>query len=824
MNGNQHNLSTQKWPGTAWINWLQISWTLYTVIVVLIVLMTGWDITIHFWETGNMWLAVWESNWFSWAIYGLMGWSYWQYRLQGKKPSVSTNNQKPFLSYLDRTTRKLFWRALLDYQHNGKANLGMEDLFQVFVKHQGGKLTCWRLNLTSNDIQVLLSESSEPATKALAQAFILAAQAQTPIDWSHLLKGIIMSSSNWAQLLKDKKIKLAEALAVVDWAKKDLGYRNNLPQSSLLRDLFVPRKNLNKTWTAKATPVLDRFSQSLTELAKLGYLTSARVRQTEVEQAIQVLSKSQQNSFILVGEPGVGKTAIVGDIALRMLKGDIPALADYKLISLDVGALIGASTNNFQQLFSQAIQEAASSGNTILFIGNLDQLGKAKSEEGFGLSAILLDALQNNHLQLIGTADPLNYKKYIENDSNLMNWFSRVNVTELDADEAVLVLEDLSSSIENRQGVLITLSAIKTAVQLSQQYIHTGKLPDKAEDLLDEATVYASRRHIGVVTDKEVGIVMSSKTNVPIGEIDKTEKDKLANLGNLIHERLIGQNEAVVAVVEALQRTRLGVSASGKRPIGTFLFLGPTGVGKTELAKSLAWGYFGDESKIIRLDMGEYQTRESVHNLLGAPMSTGDIALAGGSFTEKVKQTPFAVVLLDEIEKAHDEILNVFLRVLDEGKMTDNLGNEVDFTHTIIIATSNAEARYIEEAVNNKTPYKEVQAQLTQKLTQTEFKPEFINRFDGIIVFKPLTKAEIMQIAHLKINQLQERLKVNKNINLQITDDAIKALVDKGYNPAFGARPLERLIREKVETKVASTLLANESVDQVIVDRSDIVE
>jgi len=820
---SEYNSLTHRWPSAAWISWLQISWTITTIIAVVMIVMAVWEVGMNWWEMGNTWLAIWQSNWFSIAIYWLIGWGYWQYRLRGNKPSLSESNQQPFLTYLDQPTRKLFWQALLNYQRSNHKELTSGHLLQTIFKYQGGKLTSWRLNLTQLDIE-LLSQQTESANPALTQAFILAAQAQSSINWTHLLKGILMTSTNLAQLLKDRKIKLAEALAVVDWSKKGLNYNITMSYSGLLHDLFTPRKNLNKTWTAKATPVLDRFSQSLTELAKLGYLTSARVRQEEVEQAIQILSKSQQNSFILVGEPGVGKTAIIGDIALRMLKGDIPALTDYKLISLDVGSLIGASTNNFQQLFSQAIQEAASSGNTILFIGNLDQLGKAKSEEGFGLSAILLDVLQNNHLQLIGTADPLNYKKYIENNSNLMNWFSRVNVAELDADEAILVLEDLSSGIENRQGVLITLSAIKSAVQLSQQYIHTGKLPDKAEDLLDEAAVYASRRHIQVVTDKEVSMIMSSKTNVPIGEIDKKEKDKLANLGNKIHQRLIGQDEAVVAVVEALQRTRLGVSATDKRPIGTFLFLGPTGVGKTELAKSLAWGYFGDESKVIRLDMGEYQTRESVHNLLGAPLISGDLALAGGSFTEKIKQTPFAVVLLDEIEKAHDEILNVFLRVLDEGKMTDNLGNEIDFTHTIIIATSNAEARFIEEAVRLNTPYKEVQTQLTQRLTQTEFKPEFINRFDGVIIFKPLEREEIAQIARLKINQLQERLQTSKNINLQVSDAAINALVEKGYDPAFGARPLERLIREKVETKVANMMLLNEFINQVIVDLPDIID
>ncbi|HCR42271.1 TPA: hypothetical protein DIV45_02850 [Patescibacteria group bacterium] len=820
MTDMSHN-QIPRWPQNSWVRSIQISfWVSIGAMVILLATSAVelfWSLSV----SGNIVIALSSTVLWRWLVGAGVMLSYWIQQLAGYPTEMAPD--QPFLTYLDWPTRKLFWRALLLRGDNSV--LTTQNLFQAGLSYPSTQWMLVRLGWRQDHIQTLLTGlSQEDAKSALVKAWELASRVNRRVSWSDMLRGMIATSASWQALLAEEKITPDEALAVVGWTEKSLGYRQPQLRFGLLHDLLTPQKNLNRTWTAKATPILDRFSRNLTDLAKLGYLTSAKVRQKEVEETVQILSKSQQNSVVLVGEPGVGKTSIVGEVALRILKGDIPSLVDYKLISLDVGAMLGASGPNFPQVFTKAMREAAGSGNTILFIGNLDQLSKSKTSDGFDLSAILLDALQNNRLQLIGTSDPLNYKKYIENNANLAMWFSRVSVNELDLPAAILVLEDLSYAIEARQGVVITLDAIKSAVNLSQQYIHTGKLPDKAEDILDEAAAYAARRRIAVITSDEIKAIMSSKTNVPLGEISGEEKTKLTGLADKIHGRLIRQDEAVVAVVEALKRARLGISQMGKRPIGTFLFLGPTGVGKTELAKSLAWAYFGDESKIIRLDMGEYQTRESVHNLLGAPVMAGDIALAGGSFTEAVKQTPFTVVLLDEIEKAHDEILNVFLRVLDEGKMTDNLGNTIDFTHTIIIATSNAEARFIEESVRANLPYSQLQNELIQKLTQTEFKPEFINRFDGVVVFKPLQIEEIRQIAQLKINSLQQRLQSNKGIALQVTAEALSALVEKGYEPVFGARPLERLIREKIETKVADALLSNAEVKAITIDAPDILQ
>jgi ATP-dependent Clp protease ATP-binding subunit ClpA len=367
------------------------------------------------------------------------------------------------------------------------------------------------------------------------------------------------------------------------------------------------------------------------------------------------------------------------------------------------------------------------------------------------------------------------------------------------------------------------LAAIKTAVSLSQKLIHASKLPDKAMDLLDEAAILASRQGRHRIEIADIEQVVSTKTNVPVGNVSMEEREKLSNLEEKIHSRMIGQDEAVTAVSEALKRARMEVSASAKRPIGTFMFLGPTGVGKTELAKSLAWAYFGDDTKMIRLDMSEFQTADSISRLLGAPVTAGDVSLSGGSFTEAVKAMPFAVVLLDEIEKAHPDILNVFLQVLDEGRLTDNLGHTVDFTNTIIIATSNAQARFIEESVRTNQTYETIQKQMRELLVQESFRPEFINRFDGVIIFKPLTSDQILEIAKLKVAKLQKYLSETKHLELAITDNAMAILSQQGYDPAFGARPLERTIRDKVETKVANALLVNPDTKTVTIDATDLL-
>lgn len=809
------------WPSRWWILWLIYTRLIWSTLTGLVTIAVIYGVINQFY-TGNLtWDFPLTSPLYGWWFIIWVVWLYWGDQLKGIKPHISPGCH--YLSYFSYQGRHLLWRALLHMYHDGSTQLTSAHLIGALLVHSGTRISLLRLGITSADLQAAIHQENLPYEDFLKSATELAVSERSHISWDDLLRAFISISPNIKQFLDSKKITLDEAVAVVDWSRDEI-YRHTAARfqfHSRLGELVRPKRNLNKSWTARPTPILDQYSQNLTDLARVGLLTSARVRSSEVEDAVRILSRNERNNLVLVGEPGVGKVSVVGDIALRMLQGQITALTDFKLVALDIGAMI-ASKVGFDKLFSGALAEATNSANTILFIGNIDQLSRSKTTSGFDVSAVLVSALDKSGLQIVATSDPTNFKKYIENNETLSQKFARLDINELDAARAILVLEDLSYQIEARQGVIITLAAIKSAVELSQKLIHTSKLPDKAMDILDEAAVFASRGGRRQVVASDIEQVMSTKTNVPVGNISSDEREKLSNLEAKIHTRMIGQNEAVIGVTGALKRARMEVSANRKRPIGSFLFLGPTGVGKTELAKSLAWSYFGDDTKMIRLDMSEYQTSDSVSRLLGAPVSAGDVALSGGQFTEAVKAMPFAVVLLDEIEKAHPDILNLFLQVLDEGTLTDNLGHTTDFTHTIIIATSNAQARFIEEAVRTNVAYDTIQKQMRELLVQESFRPEFINRFDGVVIFKPLTTEQILAIAKLKLAKLQRHLLDTKQIDLQVDDAATSWLATHGFDPAFGARPLERLIRDKIETKVANELLASPDTKAISVTVADL--
>lgn len=809
-----------KWPSYGWIVFLEIAFTAWRILTGLLGVATLAVVLVDLGQKQALLVSLTRHPLVGWTLLSILVLAYWTDRLRGEEPTSATLIDQNIFKYFSLEGRRILWQTLKYWSAARTPEFSIVYLLKALAWHRGLRTTVTRLGIDYEEIKTAAGSAPDDLAIIIQAALKYAVSEKSHISWDDLMRGVLTGSRAINQLLDARKIKPAEAVAVVEWTRRDLYRSQPKLRSGFLYDLLTPQRNINRSWSARPTPILDRFSQNLTELAKVGLLTSAKVRQAEVEDAINLLSRSEGNNVVLVGEPGVGKTSIVGDIALKMVQGRIPALTDYKLVALDIGAMAGAGAG-LQQLFARATGEAAGSGNTILFIGNLDQFTKTKTSEGFDLAGILLSVLEKGSLQLIATSDPVNYKKYIETNENLAQLFSRVNVEELDRDRAILVLEDLAYKIESRNRVLVTLDAVKAAVDLSQQYIHAGKLPDKAFDLLDAAAILASTHGESIMTKTDIEQAVSHKTNVPVGDITLQEKEKLVALKEKIQEGFIGQEEALDAVVEALKRARLGVSERN-RPIGNFLFLGPTGVGKTELSKRLAAAYFGDESKMIRLDMSEYQTKESSYRLFGAPPTSGEVALAGGSLTESVKHMPFAVILLDEIEKAHPDILNVFLQVLDEGRMTDNLGNTIDFTHTIIIATSNTQARFIQDAVEQNMPYPEMKEKVLQLLIRGEFRPEFVNRFDGVIVFKPLTVDEIEAIARIKIGQLKKHLAETQDITLEITDAAVKELARRGYDPALGARPLERVIRDQIESKVANTMLQDSSIKKILIDLPDL--
>ena len=636
-----------------------------------------------------------------------------------------------------------------------------------------------------------------------------------------------------------------------------------------------------------------KFGRDLTEDAKKGKIDPVIGRDKEIERIIQVLCRRTKNNPCLIGEPGVGKTAVVEGLAQKISDGDVPdLLADKKIISLDLTGMVAGTKyrGDFEERIKAVIDEAIKSKNIILFIDEVHTIIGAGSAEGTtDVANILKPSLARGDLQLIGATTISEYRKNIEKDAALERRFQPVTVSEPSKEDAILILKGLKDKYEAHHKVTITDEAITAAVELSSRYINDRFLPDKAIDLIDEASsrVRLDSRtesaHIkelkaelsklqaekddaissqefesaaklrdrikeieteiktekenrkkenehsnGTVTEKEIANIVSSWTGVPVTQLTEEESQRLLNLENVLHERLIGQEEAVTAVSKAIRRGRVGLK-DPKRPIGSFIFLGPTGVGKTELCKALAAAMFGSEEMMIRLDMSEYMEKYSVSRLVGSP--PGYVGYdEGGQLTEKVRSHPYSVVLFDEIEKAHPDVFNILLQILDDGVLTDSQGRKVDFKNTIIIMTSNIGARQI---VNKKVNFgfgdksseeasnEDVKEKVLAELKEA-FRPEFLNRVDDIIVFTKLGKEEIKKIAGNMLKNLNTRLS-NLNITANFTDALLEHLAEKGFDPVYGARPLRRLIQSEVEDALSEKILDNsvKNGDTVLCDYKD---
>lgn len=565
-----------------------------------------------------------------------------------------------------------------------------------------------------------------------------------------------------------------------------------------------PKGAMNRAMTAIATRMLDKFGTDLTLMATYGYLAPCINRANEINQTLRIIEGGRQ-SVILVGESGVGKQAIIEGLAQRMAEEDVPKIMqDKRLVSLSIAQLVsGASASEAQERLLLVLQEVAISGNIVLVVPHIDKMVGITSgtEESIDLSEVFANELSKGYFTCIATARPHNYSRAIENRTLGMK-MQKVEVGEMDEDTAIRVLEAKAGGIEFQNKVYFTYDALEKAVQLSAKLMHERFLPDKAIEIIKEAAleVRKSRGEKSLVTAEDVAKIITEKTKVPVTAVTQEESEKLLKLEDEIHKRVIGQEVAVKAVSSALRRARAELREK-KRPIANFLFLGPTGVGKTELSKTIAEVYFGSEKNMIRLDMSEYQDKASIYRLIGAP---GD--KEGGLLTESVRKKPFTILLLDEIEKAHPDILNVFLQVMDDGRLTDNLGRTIDFTNVILICTSNAGTDFIQEEMKKNTPVPDIQRILVQEKLKNYFRPEFINRFDGVIVFTPLSQEEILQIAWLQLSKLQENLE-ERGIHLRVTEEAAEELAREGYDPLYGARPLKRVLQEKVNDALANYLL-----------------
>lgn len=561
---------------------------------------------------------------------------------------------------------------------------------------------------------------------------------------------------------------------------------------------FKPTGNMDRAYTAIATPFLDSVSEDVTRNAVYGRTSMLIGRDREMQDIFRSIEGGNQ-SIVLVGQPGVGKAAIIEGVAERMVEERVPrVMQDKRLLKLSLPHIVSAQGGSgAEERFLYVLQQVAHTGNVILVIENLHEL--VGEGGGIDLSSILAGELEKGYTFVIGTATPEGYRA-IET-SPLRTRLAKVVINEPERNDAIHVLEAKTGSIEARNNVIFTYAAVEALIDLSKRYLHDENLPEKAITLAQEVALDVAKKSGGQqtwVTKEHVAALIGAKTGVPTTEVTQSEGERLLHLEEAMHERIVGQAHAVKAVAAALRRARVELRSS-KRPIANFLFLGPTGVGKTELAKTTAAVFFGDEKSMIRFDMSEYQDQSSVSRLIGGNGQAGLL-------TEAVRRQPFALLLLDELEKAHPEILNLFLQVMDDGRLTDGTGRTVDFTNVILIATSNAGTQYIQDEFVKATPLEQIKTALLETELRQVYRPEFLNRFDDTIVFTPLTQEDVVAIAHLMLDGLTKQLD-KKGIAFQITAAAVEELAQKGFDPKFGARPLRRALQEHVENAIADFLL-----------------
>lgn len=567
---------------------------------------------------------------------------------------------------------------------------------------------------------------------------------------------------------------------------------------------LIKKGSLAKSWAAGYTITLDRFGIDFSEIVKKQGFPETIGHQKEIKIVERILARREINNCLLVGEPGVGRKSMIISLAKRSTLGESLPKVNYKrVVQLDL-PMISAQTQSVAEaeaILDTIFQEVVRAGNIILVIDNFHNfVGGEKKPGVIDISGILGSYLNLPQFQIVAITSFAGLHKYIEQRPSILSLFEKVEVSEVSERETLMILENLVLSSERRYKKFVSFPALREIVSLAKRYLPAIPFPKSAMDLLDEIMVYISSTKKKVVLPKHVAKIVSEKTEIPVGEIEVKEKEILLNLEKLLHERIINQEEAVKEVSTALRRARAEVTIR-KGPMGTFLFLGPTGVGKTETSKALAAIYFGSEDKMIRLDMSEFQNVTDIPRLIGS-------AGQEGLLTTQVRENPFSLILLDEIEKAHKNILNLFLQVLDEGHLTDGLGRKVDFKNSIIISTSNAGYQIILKALREKTEWSLVKQELLDYLFEKAiFRPEFINRFDAVVIFSPLSKENLLDITELMLQKLKKNLK-EKNIEFIITQPLKEKIAELGYDPTFGARQLKRVIQDKVENVLASALLS----------------
>ena len=728
-------------------------------------------------------------------------------------------------------------------------------------------------------------DAKETLELAVKEAQIL---SHDYIGAEHILLGIISNKENIASQIL---ISLGADLDIIQSTVLDLLNENN--DTDISKEEFNEKSNKISEENTN-TPLLDKYGRDLNELAKNNKIDPVIGRNREIERVIQILSRRTKNNPVLIGEPGVGKTAVAEGLAQRLIQGLTPKiLANKRIISLSMASLVAGAKyrGEFEDRLKKIIDEITQAQNIILFIDELHTLvGAGASEGSLDAANILKPALSRGEIQIIGATTLKEYKKYIEKDAALERRFQTIMVEEPTVEDAISILMGIRDKYEKFHCAKITDKAIEAAVKISHRYITDRFLPDKAIDLMDEAaakvrlSTVANPRNITSlelqlnslrkdkekaindqdyelaakirdeetnlkeqladikadweaqnnaqveVTENDIADVATLWTGIPIRKLVTKEAERLLHMEDIMHKRVVGQNEGVCAVAKAIRRARAGLK-DPKRPIGSFLFLGPTGVGKTELARSLAEAIFGDESAMIRFDMSEYMEKHTVSRMVGAP--PGYIGYdEGGQLTDAIRRKPYAVILLDEIEKAHPDVFNILLQVLEDGRLTDSQGRTVDFKNTVIIMTSNAGAFKLQKQSNNTLGFavndnanEEVNdnaKKLVMEEVKKQFKPEFLNRIDEIIIFNPLTDKELLQIVDLLLHDVENRLQL-LGIKISVTDKAKQYILSHGTDSAYGARPLKRAVQRYLEDPLAEEILRKKVKEhqQITVDCVD---